>query len=92
MDKELQELKTKHDHECEDFLDFLDRTNTEDGISELGVQEVLQNKCRDIMKELSKRNKEIKRQELKQLNNYHIEVQVYLLDQMLESLLKLGVS
>lgn len=35
LDKELQELKTKHAHESEDFLAFLDRTNTEDSISEL---------------------------------------------------------
>lgn len=54
LDKELQELKTKHAHESEDFLAFLDRTNTEDSISELRVQEVLQIKCRDIMKELSR--------------------------------------
>lgn len=54
MDKELQELKMKHAHESEDFLAFLDRTNTEDSISELRVQEVLQIKCRDIMKELSR--------------------------------------
>lgn len=32
LDKELQELKTKHAHESEDFLAFLDRTNTEDSI------------------------------------------------------------
>lgn len=58
LDKELQELKTKHAHESEDFLAFLDRTNTEDSISELRVQEVLQIKCRDIMKELSRRIRE----------------------------------
>lgn len=37
---------------------FLDRTNAEDSISELRVKEVLQIKCRDIMKELSRRIRE----------------------------------
>lgn len=40
LDKEIQELKTKHAHA------------SEDSISELRVQEVLQIKCRDILKEL----------------------------------------
>lgn len=48
----------KHDHESKDFLAFLDRTNAEDSISELRVKEVLQIKCRDIMKELSRRIRE----------------------------------
>lgn len=34
---------------------LLDRTNTKDSSSDLRVQEVLQIKCRDIMKDLSRR-------------------------------------
>lgn len=66
----------------ENFLAFLDMTNTEDNISELKVQEVLQNKRRAIIKELSRR---IRRQELNQLNHYHREAQVYSLHQMLRA-------
>ena len=58
LDKQSQALQVKQRQESEDFLEFLSRTNTAESMSELRIQEVLHEKCQDIMKELSRKIRE----------------------------------